>query len=140
MNQQKNIHAAEQLLSQGKLEAALDIIRKIASGPREDVTVLNRLGDLLARHKRVPEAVSYYGRIADHFAESGFLPKAVAIHKKILRLDPNCMEAVVSLGQLYGRQKLHGEARKYLLHAAGQYLKGKEFTKAREVFVSSIQP
>ena len=134
MNQQKNMATAEQLLTQGKVQLALEQIRKIASGTREDVVILNRLGDLLARHKHVDEAVVYYTRIAEHFVQSGFLPKAVAIHKKILRLDPDCLQAAVSLGQLCGRQKLHGEARKYLLYAANQHLKSKEFTKAREVF------
>ncbi len=134
MSRQETIAAAEQLLTQGKVPQALEQIRKIAGGTRDDVVVLNRLGDLLARHKQVAEAVGYYTRIAEHFVRSGFLPKAVAIHKKILRLDPGCLPAAVSLGQLYGRQKLHGEARKYLLHAANQHLKSQEFTKARELF------
>lgn len=126
--------AAEQLLTRGKVQLALEKIRTIAAGTRQDVIVLNRLGDLLARHKLVDEAVGYYTQIAEHFAEGGFLPKAVAIHKKILRLNPGCLEAAVSLGQLCGRQKLHGEARKYLLYAGSQFLKNKDFTKAREVY------
>ena len=134
MNQRKSMAAAEQLLSQGKVPPALQEIQKIADASRGDVVLLNRLGDLLARHKQLEAAVGYYSRIAEHFEASGFLPKAVAIHKKILRLDPACLSAAVSLGQLYSRQKLHGEARKYLLHAANQHLQRKEFANAREVF------
>ena len=102
------MQAAERLLKQGKLQAALAELQRASESAPDDLLTLNRLGDLLARQGRNDEAIGYYRKIADRFADGGFLPKSIAIHKKILRLDPNNLESLVGLGEMYLSQDLHG--------------------------------
>ena len=139
MDRRKEWRAAERLLKQGNVEAALKELRKVAGGTVADVVTLNRLGDLLARQGKRAEAISYYTKIAMQFEKGGFAPKAIAIHKKILRLDSEHLESALRLGDLYSRQKMHGEARKYLLHAANRHLERDELDKAREVFEQLVE-
>lgn len=128
------LQAVEQLLKQGKLQAALGELQRVSGDAANDLLTLNRLGDLLARQGRRPEAIEYYRKIAGQFEDGGFVPKAIAIYKKILRLDPRDLHSIIRLGDLYFRENLRGEARNYLLHAANQYLESQEFGKAREIF------
>ena len=133
-DRQKQLQYAERLLKQGKVQAAMLELERLADGAPNDVLTLNRIGDLLAKQGRKDEAIRFYNKIAEQFTNSGFLPKAIAIHKKVLRLNPNFIQSLVALGQLYFQQKLPGEARTHLLRAADQYLHARNFTKAREVY------
>ncbi len=139
LDRRKGLQTAERLLKQGKLQAALSELRKVSESAPNDLLTLNRLGDLLARQGRHPEAIDYYRRIAEQFASGGFVPKAIAIHKKILRLDPQNLESMVALGELYIAQKLNGEARSYLLHASNQYLQNKQFAEAKAVYETLVE-
>ena len=138
-DRRKWMQTAERLLKQGKLQAALAELQKASDKAPDDLLTLNRLGDLLARQGRNDEAIGYYRKIANQFAEGGFLPKAVAIHKKILRIDANNLESLVGLGELYLSQDLHGEARNYLLHAANQHIEAKSFDQAREIYEKLVE-
>ena len=134
LDREKTFLNVERLLKQGKTAQALDECRRLAEDAPKDLLMLNRLGDLLARSQRGADAIVYYGMIVADFSGSGFYPKAIAILKKIVKLDPNHLPAVVQLGDLNVKQKLPGEARAWFLQAAEAYLRGGEFEKAREVF------
>jgi tetratricopeptide (TPR) repeat protein len=134
LDRQKQLQQAERLLKQGKVQPALLELERLAESAPRDVLTLNRIGDLLAKVGRREEAVRFYLKIAEQFTSSGFLHKAVAIHKKILRLAPNHVAALTQLGDLYYQQRLPGEARTHLLRAADQYLHQRNFSKAREVY------
>ena len=115
---QKVLQAAERLLKQGKVDQALATLERVSLSGSGDLLMLNRLADLLAKQGRPAEAIRYYLKIAEEFTNAGFYPKAIAIHKKVLRLDSEDVQALAQLGYLYLEQRLPGEARKYLLHAA----------------------
>ncbi len=134
LDRENTFSNAERLLKQGKIAQALDECRRLAEDAPKDLLMLNRLGDFLARSNRGADAIVYYTMIAEQFSASGFYPKAIAILKKIVRVDPSHLAAVVRLGDLNLKQKLPGEARTWLLQAAEGYLRGREFAKAREVY------
>src|SRR5882672_2821603 len=134
LDRENTFSNAERLLKQGKVAQALDECRRLAEDAPKDLLMLNRLGDFLARSNRGADAIVYYQMIAEQFSASGFYPKAIAILKKIVKVDPTNLAAVVRLGELNLRQKLPGEARTWLLQAAEGYLRGREFAKAREVY------
>jgi len=134
LDREKTFAAAERLLKQGKGREALDECRRLAEDAPKDLLMLNRVGDLLARSGRGIDAIGYYDKIAEQFSASGFYPKAIAIIKKILKVDPQRTEALVRLGELNLKQKLPGEARAWFLQAADVYLKTRDFAKAREVY------
>ena len=97
-DRQKQLQQAERLLKQGKVPAALVELERLADGAPKDVLTLNRIGDLLAKQGRKDEAIRFYNKIALQFTQGGFLPKAVAIHKKVLRLNPSYVQSLVQLG------------------------------------------
>ncbi len=125
---------AEKLLRGGKVSSALEEFRRIASEAPRDVQMLNRIGDSLAKAGRNAEAISYYEKIADHFAAAGFYPKAIAIVKKAARLNPDRVEVVVRLGEYNLRQKLIGEAKTHLLRAGDLLVRSGQMERARQVF------
>jgi len=134
LDREKTFSNAERLLKQGKTALALDECKRLAEDAPKDLLMLNRVGDFLARSNRGADAIVYYEMIAEQFSASGFYPKAIAILKKIVKVDPSHLSAVVRLGELNLKQKLPGEARTWLLQAAEEYLRRREFGKAREVY------
>jgi len=134
LDREKTFSNAERLLKQGKVALALDECKRLAEDAPRDLLMLNRIGDFLARSNRGADAIVYYEMIAGQFSASGFYPKAIAILKKIVKVDPSRLSAVVQLGELNLKQKLPGEARTWLLQAAEEYLRRREFGKAREVY------
>jgi len=128
------LQSAERLLRQGKTDGALRELQQLAERASDDLTTLNRIGDLLARHRRTTEAIGYYRKIASRFTTAGHLTKAIAIHKKILRLDAAARESLLELGRLYVRQKHPAEAASYLLRAGEAFLAVQDFAGARQVY------
>ncbi len=96
-DRQKLIRDAERLVGRGKLNAAIDAYLAVLDADPDDTTTLNRVGDLYARLQRLGEAIELFKRAAEHFSEEGFTVKAIAIYRKILRLDPLQLEASESL-------------------------------------------
>ena len=105
------IASAEKLVSRGKIEAAIKEYRKLLAENPNDASTLNRLGDLYARIDRIDEAVRLFSQIADRYTDDGFFVKAIAIFKKIIKLDPTRLAVYERLAELYHKQGLIPEAR-----------------------------
>lgn len=117
----KAISAAEKYLAQGKIPSAITEYRRIVERDPNDYSALNTLGDLYARTKKTPEAIECFERVADHYREQGFTPKAIAVYKKISRLDPNLPVIAQRLAVLYEQQGHFVEAREQYLIIADAY-------------------
>ncbi len=105
---------AEKYLKQGKLDSAIaEYVRVIEDQPR-DWTTANTLGDLYVRAGQIDKAIEQFTRIADNLASDGFLPKAAALYKKILKLKPDHEPALVEAAEIAARQGLFVDARSYL--------------------------
>jgi tetratricopeptide (TPR) repeat protein len=128
------IQEAEQLAARGKLDAAIKQYKRAVDLAPHDTNALNRLGDLLVRVSRIPEAIDVYQRIADHFGEDGFFLKAIAIYKKVNRLDPRRTETYEHLANLYFKQGLVVEGRQQLLTLADWFLRSKQPDEAVRVY------
>jgi Flp pilus assembly protein TadD len=76
-----------------------------------DWNTANMLGDLYFRAGQKDKAVAEYGRIADHLGAEGFLPKAAALYKKILKIKPDEERSMWGLGQISATQGLLVDAR-----------------------------
>ncbi|MEM8961321.1 MAG: hypothetical protein AAGD38_07590 [Acidobacteriota bacterium] len=73
----------------------------------------NRLADVLAEYGATREAVTLFMEIAAAWDTHGFVAQAIAIYRKVLRLDPLQVLAWERLAALYRRRGLHGEAMRY---------------------------
>jgi tetratricopeptide (TPR) repeat protein len=128
------IQEADKLAARGKLDAAIKEYKRAVDLAPHDTNALNRLGDLLVRVSRIPEAIDVYQRIADHFGEDGFFLKAIAIYKKVNRLDPRRTETYERLANLYFKQGLVVEGRQQLLTLADWFLRSKQPDEAMRVY------
>ena len=103
---EKVIKAAEKYVAKGKLENAIKEYRKVLAENPNDTNTLNRVGDLYARLERYDEAVKLFTQIAEKYTRDGFFLKAIAIYKKIIKLDPTALAVYERLAELYHRQAL----------------------------------
>ena len=97
------LRTAEKLIRQGKLDAAIAEYRKVLDDQPKDWNTVNTLGDLYFRAGQIDKAVDEYERMADHFANEGFLPKAVALYRKILKIKPSEERAMWQLADISAR-------------------------------------
>ena len=117
----KTLRAAERYLELGKIPAAVKEYCKIVEDDPDDFTTLNMLGDLYVRVGNQPAAVVCFRRIAEHYREQDFAFKAIAMFKKIDRLQPHDPEISTHLADLYAQQDLVVEARAHYLAVANAH-------------------
>ena len=112
----KAIRAAEKYLAQNKISSAVQEYLRVVEHDPEDITALNTLGDLYIRLDKKQEAVACFQRVAQHYRQQGFAPKAVAVYKKITRFAADSPEVALALAELYEQQGLLVDARaQYML-------------------------
>ncbi|HEX9405717.1 MAG TPA: tetratricopeptide repeat protein, partial [Thermoanaerobaculia bacterium] len=119
----KVIADAEKLVAKGKIEPAIKEYERLLDDNPNDVNTLNRIGDLWVRINRTDEAVRTFGKIADHYGKDGFFLKAIAIYKKINKLDPSKLDVYAKLADLYAKQGLAMEAKSQYQVLADYYIK-----------------
>ena len=138
----KVLKAAERFLSQGNITAAIKEYRQIVEHDEDDFTALNMLGDLCARAGRKDDAISCFARIAEHYREQEFTLKAIAMYKKIDRLDPRDPDIAEKLANLYANQGLVVDARAQYLVVADACSRAGDPQKALEVLhkIADLDP
>jgi tetratricopeptide (TPR) repeat protein len=102
---------AEKLVRQGKVDAAIaEYLRVVEDQPR-DWNTANLLGDLYVRVGKADKAIEQFARIADSLYEQGFLSKAAALYKKVLKLRPDEEHARLQAGEIAAQQGFYADAR-----------------------------
>ncbi|HEX8130646.1 MAG TPA: tetratricopeptide repeat protein [Pyrinomonadaceae bacterium] len=117
----KAISAAEKYLAQGKIPSAITEYCRIVERDPNDQSALNTLGDLYVRVNKRQDAIECFQRVADHYREQGFTLKAIAVYKKISRLDPSLLVVAQRLAVLYEQQGHFVEAREQYLAIADTF-------------------
>ncbi len=69
-----------------------------------------KIGDLHLKKGDKQKAIEAYSQVAQQFSKGGFDAKAVAIFKQILRVDSECLEARIQLGDHFQRMGLASDA------------------------------
>src|SRR3954452_5209438 len=133
-NKAKTLSSAEKNVMAGKLQHAIADYEKIIKEGPKDLTVLNAIGDLHARLGKTDQAVTYYKRGADAFAGNGVTVKAIAMYKKITKLDSSSVDSLARLAELYAQQGLHSDARSQYAAVAEHHLKAGKLDDAARVF------
>jgi tetratricopeptide (TPR) repeat protein len=142
LNKSKSLRTAEKYVLQGKIPAAIDEYRKVVDADPTDLTTINTLGDLFVRAGRIQDAIINFSRIADQYRETGFTLKAIAMLKKISKLDPTNVETAMKLANLYSQQGLLVEARQQYLQVADAYARAGQTRKALEAYqkIADLDP
>ena len=120
----KALQEAEKSVAQGKIAQAIRQYQVILDNDPSDVSLLNTVGDLYIRDRNITEGLRQFHRLAEAYVREGFNVKAIAIYRKISKVDPNSIETLLKLADLYQLQGLSREARE-------QYLQVAEFFKRR---------
>lgn len=109
---------AEKLLRQGKLDAAIAEYLRVVEDQPQDWNTANILGDLHLRAGQADKAVEQFVRAALVLSRDGFLPKAAAVYKRILKIRPGDEHAMQQAGEIAAKQGVLVEARAYLTSVA----------------------
>jgi tetratricopeptide (TPR) repeat protein len=133
LNKAKILKNAEKHVLQGKIPAAIAEYQKILEFDPDDLSLLNIIGDLYVRMGNIAEGLNYFERLATAFYDGGFKVKAIAIFKKITKLNPCSIEAHRHLAELYVLQGLMSEAQTHSLQLAGAYRAQSKLDQAAEV-------
>ncbi len=142
VNREQVLQSAEKLLSRGKLDQALKEYLRVLEDNPKDIPTLNKVGDLYVRMNRPGESIPYFERIADFYSRDGFFLKAIAIYKKINKIDPARLEVYDRLADLYHKQGLVQDARSQYQVLADHYQKNNRIPDAIAVYkkMASIDP
>ena len=134
VNREQVLQSAEKLLAKGKLDQALKEYLRVLEDNPKDISTLNKVGDLYVRMNRPGDSIPYFTRIADFYSKDGFFLKAIAIFKKINKIDPAQLEVYDKLADLYHKQGLVQDARSQYQVLADHYQKNNRLPDAIEVY------
>jgi tetratricopeptide (TPR) repeat protein len=129
------LKSAEKSLRLGKIDAAIAEYVKIVEAQPRDWNSANALGDLYMRAKQVDKGIAQYTRIAEHLAGEGFLPKAAAIYKKILKFKPDDEPSLLKSGDIAARQGLLADAKAAFRSVAERRRKAGDTKGAAEISI-----
>ena len=122
-NKARALQEAENLASQGKISHAIDRYFRILEKDPSELILLNAIGDLYVRDKNVEAGLKQFYRLAEAYVHSGYTLKAIAIYKKIVKLEPDSVGPLLKLGELYQAQSLGREMRELYYQVAEFYKK-----------------
>ncbi|HVE77510.1 MAG TPA: tetratricopeptide repeat protein, partial [Gemmatimonadaceae bacterium] len=101
------------------LQVYIQIVEQIEGQEEEgDVALYNRVGDLMLRQQNVGQAVEYYERAVDLYAEGGFFNNAIALCNKILRNSPGRSSIYYKLGKISAKKGFTSDAKQNFLEYA----------------------
>ncbi len=133
-DKRKALQNALSFAQQGKWDKAIAEYQAILRADPTDLTVYNNLGDLYARTGKVPDAIDQYLKLGELCRADGLSVKAIAVYKKIVKLDPTRAEAHLTCADLYEEQGLTGEAKVQLAILAERYTRAGDIPKVVEVY------
>jgi tetratricopeptide (TPR) repeat protein len=138
-NKARTLQEAESLASQGKISQAIDRYFRILEKDPSELILLNAIGDLYVRDKNVAEGLKQFYRLAEAYVQSGYALKAIAIYKKIVKLEPDSVGPLLKLGELYQAQRMVRETRDLYYQVTEFYKKKKQNDKALETLRKVVQ-
>ena len=95
-----------------------------------DVALYNRVGDLLLRQGNVGDALGYYEKAVDLYAEGGFFNNAIALCNKILRQSPGRSSIYYKLGKISAKKGFNSDAKANFLEYADRMQKAGQIDEA----------
>ncbi|MBM4124340.1 MAG: tetratricopeptide repeat protein [Nitrospira sp.] len=136
------LEQAQIFSSRGQFDKAIAEWKKLADGTPADGTIYNTIGDLHLKRNAPAEAVDAYLQAAAAFRKGGAALKAIALYKKILKVDPTQCDAYRGAGDLNAERGLAGNAVSDYLILGKLYLKERKTQEALEVYrkIAALDP
>jgi len=95
------------LIARKQYAKAIEIIKAQLGSERNDPRIRLQLADVLVLAGRPPEAVAVLIPLADEYARDGFAAKAVAVLKRIQKIDPRRRDIESRLASLIEEKQRH---------------------------------
>jgi tetratricopeptide (TPR) repeat protein len=95
-----------------------------------DVPLYNRVGDLMLRTGNASDALNYYEKAVDLYADRGFLNNAIALCNKVLRQSPGRASIYYKLGKISATKGFKSDAKKNFLEYADRMQKAGQIDEA----------
>ncbi len=130
---------ANKFVRQGKNENAIKAFRKILEIKPNDLEIRRIVGDLELKEHNTSGAVEQFEWIADYYLKEGFFTKAIAMFKRITRIDPNYEGVSFKLADLYTKQGLVIEAKQIYLDLAEEYKRKQNHKKALDMYKKILE-
>jgi tetratricopeptide (TPR) repeat protein len=125
-------------VQQGKLDQAVAEYHAILRTDPNNCNVLNALGDLSIRIGSKAEAIGYFKRLGEVYRLDGLHVRAIAVYKKVLKLDPLHAEASLACAEMYAEQGLTAEAKLQFQTLADQCVRSGDMFGALEIYGKMI--
>jgi tetratricopeptide (TPR) repeat protein len=135
----KALQEAEKSVGQGKITQAIKQYQEILDNDPSDVSLLNTVGDLYIRDRNITEGLKQFHKLAEAYVREGFNVKAIAIYRKICKVDANSVDTLLKLAELYQLQGLSREARDQYLQAAEFFKKRNQTERALDILRKLVQ-
>ncbi|MCI0625368.1 MAG: tetratricopeptide repeat protein [Acidobacteria bacterium] len=139
LNKAKVLKSADKYVIQGKISHAIIEYQKLIKEDPTDLPLVNTLGDLYVRIGNIPEAVKCFTRLAESYDNGGFVVRAIAMYKKVSKIDPGQIQSLSRLADLYLRQGLNSDARAHYLQVADYLIRKGELENAVTIYQRVIQ-
>ena len=113
----KILELAERQVKAGRTEEAIAEYKRLLSCDAPDLSINNIIGDLYVQLGRIAEAVRSFQAVAGYYESRSYFSQALAIYKKISKIDPENVIMIVRLGDLLISQGFTAEAQREYLKA-----------------------
>ena len=133
------IEQAEKHVRAGRVKEAIAEYEKLALTDPQDVGTHNIIGDLYIRLGHNDRAVGFFLKVAEEYERRGLFSQALAIYKKIHKLNPENVEYALKLGDLYGQQGFLADAKNVYLAVAGGLVRAEKVPDAIAIFEKVIK-
>ncbi len=101
--------AGQRAFSRGEWRKALECFQIHCAQVPEDLRSQLKVAELQERLGQKKEAVQMYQKVAEAYAQDGFLLQAISINKIILRIEPSSQHVNRRLAQLYAEKNMEGK-------------------------------
>ena len=117
---EKSLRAANKHLQKGQVDKAIREYQKVLTYDDRDPRIRHKYAELLARKGRSQEAMEEFRWVAAYYEQGGFYPKAVAVYKQMLGMDPEKIDLHLHLGEIYRQQGKRSDAAYHFRTVAGK--------------------
>ena len=123
---------AQRRIQAGDLDGAISEYERLLNDEDTDPYIFVTLGDLIFKKGQPEEAGRRYQEAATAYERSGLIKNAIAVCKKMVRLNLQALETTLHLGELHAQDGLVRDATQYFTQYADQCLQSDERRKAAE--------
>lgn len=133
---QKNkvIQKAQKYAQKGQIENAVAEWASLLKNKAEDANIYNTIGDLYLKGNLKDKAIESYRKACKSYTDSGFALKAIAVNKKVLKIDPNDLDSMMSMAHLHKERGMVANAKECYLAIAEYHIRTGSHDKALEAY------